>query len=220
MRLVDLRTLKSSKLTIPASTSQILGNNECNEAFTSAVYLRRTLAGEFVVINKYFIQDCLNLGIWNKRMKDMLIYYKGSPVKIDDIPLVIRELYKTTWDIKQRHVVDQAMDRGIYICQSQSMNVHMAYPKLADICKLHMYTWEQGAKTGLYYLRTKGGKSAQQVTIDPEFAKELEEREAEKTRVRQLSNTVVTESNENRALIAQIKGFEGNKELACENCSA
>jgi ribonucleoside-diphosphate reductase alpha subunit len=203
-----------------ASTSQILGNNECNEAFTSTVYLRRTLAGEFVVINKYGIRDFINLGIWNKRMKEMLIYFKGSPVNIDEIPLVLRNLYKTTWDIKQKHIVDQALDRGIYICQTQSMNVHIAHPKLGEVYKLHMYAWERGAKTGLYYLRTKGGQSAQQVTIDPKFAKELEDRENEKKRTRQLSNTVIVESNENRAFVEQIKGFAGNKQEACENCSA
>ena len=129
-----------------ASTSQILGNNEANEAFTSNnVYVRRTLAGEFVVINKYFIQDLINLGIWNKRMKDMLIYYKGSPVEIDEIPLVLRELYKTVWDMKQKVIVDQSRDRGIYICQTQSLNIHIAHPTLKELYSLHMYSWRQRA---------------------------------------------------------------------------
>jgi ribonucleoside-diphosphate reductase alpha subunit len=203
-----------------ASTSQILGNNEANEAFTSNVYVRRTLAGEFVVINKYFIQDLINLGIWDKRMKDMLIYYKGSPVEIDEIPLVLRELYKTVWDMKQKVIVDQSRDRGIYICQTQSLNIHIAHPTLKELYSLHMYSWRQGLKTGLYYLRTKGGKAAQQVTIDPEFARELEEKEKRKLRERQMSNSSVVEANENKSLIEQIEGFAGNKKEACENCSA
>jgi ribonucleoside-diphosphate reductase alpha subunit len=201
-----------------ASTSQIMGNNECIEPFTSNIYLRRVLAGEFIVINKFLLRDLKHLGLWNKEMKNTLIYYKGSVQEIVAIPSTLRALYKTCWDIKQKIIVDQCADRGPYICQTQSMNIHMAHPTRKDIQNLHMYSWKKGLKTGLYYLRTKGGKSAQQVTIDPKLREKLLKQEND--RKRQHSNPVLLESEENKSLIDEISSFEGNKVEACENCSA
>ena len=203
-----------------ASTSQIMGNNECIEPFTSNIYLRRVLAGEFIVVNKYLLQDLKNLGLWNKDMKTMIIYYKGSIQEIDEIPSTIRNLYKTTWDLKQKVIVDQAADRGPYICQTQSMNIHMPQPTRKDIQNLHFYSWKRGLKTGLYYLRTKGGKDAQQVTIDPKFQEKLRKKKEMQEHERKMSNTSLLEGEENRALAEHISSFEGNKQEVCENCSA
>jgi ribonucleoside-diphosphate reductase alpha subunit len=203
-----------------ASTSQIMGNNECIEPFTSNIYLRRVLAGEFIVINKYLLRDLKNLGMWNKDMKTIIIYYKGSIQEIDDIPSTIRNLYKTTWDLKQKVIVDQAADRGPYICQTQSMNIHMPQPTRKDIQNLHFYSWKRGLKTGLYYLRTKGGKDAQQVTIDPKFQEKLRKKKQMQEHERKMSNTSALEGEENRALAEHISSFEGNKQEVCENCSA
>jgi ribonucleoside-diphosphate reductase alpha subunit len=203
-----------------ASTSQIMGNNECIEPFTSNIYLRRVLAGEFIVLNKYLLRDLKNLGLWSKQMKNTIIYYKGSIQEIDEIPSTLRNLYKTTWDLKQKVIVDQAADRGPYICQTQSMNIHIPKPTRKDIQNLHFYSWKRGLKTGLYYLRTKGGKDAQQVTIDPKLQEQLKNKKDTQERKRQLSNTSVLEGEENRALAEHISSFEGNKQEVCENCSA
>jgi ribonucleoside-diphosphate reductase alpha chain len=203
-----------------ASTSQIMGNNECIEPFTSHIYLRRVLAGEFIVVNKYLLCDLKNLNLWNKEMKNMIIYYKGSIQEIDEIPITIRNLYKTAWDLKQKVRVTQSADRGPYICQTQSLNINMANPTRKDVHNLHSYTWKCGLKTGLYYLRTKGGKNAQQVTIDPKFEEELKNKKKAQERERQLSNTHVLEGAENRALAEHINSFQGNKQEVCENCSA
>ena len=149
-----------------ASTSQILGNNECFEAFTSNLYVRRTLSGEFVVLNRHLIRDLISEGLWSLEMKNEILRHKGSIQAIANIPEHIRDLYKTTWEIRQKHVLDMAADRGAYIDQSQSLNIHMVDANPAKVTSMHFYGWRQGLKTGMYYLRTKAAADAIQFTLE------------------------------------------------------
>ena len=161
--------MRNSLLLAPmptASTSQILGNNECFEAFTSNLYVRRTLSGEFVVLNKHLVKDLIALDLWSLAMKDDILRHKGSIQAIDTIPEHIREMYKTTWEIKQKRVLDMAADRGAYIDQSQSLNIHMVDANPAKVTSMHFYGWRQGLKTGMYYLRTKAAADAIQFTLE------------------------------------------------------
>ena len=161
--------MRNSLLLAPmptASTSQILGNNECFEAFTSNLYVRRTLSGEFVVLNKHLVRDLIAEDMWSLEMKDDILRQKGSIQGIQRIPEYLRELYKTTWEIKQRHVLDMAADRGAYIDQSQSLNIHMVDANPAKVTSMHFYGWRQGLKTGMYYLRTKAAADAIQFTVE------------------------------------------------------
>ncbi|MCK5369972.1 MAG: ribonucleoside-diphosphate reductase subunit alpha, partial [Cyclobacteriaceae bacterium] len=148
-----------------ASTSQILGNNECFEPFTSNIYTRRTLSGEFIVVNKYLMNDLIKLGLWNNDMKNRLIEANGSIQNIPDIPQEIKDLYKTVWEISQRAVIDMAADRGAYICQSQSMNIHIQDPNFGKLTSMHFHAWKKGLKTGMYYLRTKAAADAIKFTV-------------------------------------------------------
>ena len=161
--------MRNSLLLAPmptASTSQILGNNECFEAFTSNLYVRRTLSGEFIVPNRHLINDLIKLGLWSLEMKDEILRHKGSIQNIVGIPDNIKELYKTTWEIKQKNVIDMAADRGAYIDQSQSMNIHMIDANAAKVSSMHFYGWRKGLKTGMYYLRTKAAVDAIQFTVE------------------------------------------------------
>ena len=167
--------MRNSLLLAPmptASTSQILGNNECFEAFTSNLYVRRTLSGEFVVTNKHLINDLIDLGLWSLEMKDEILRHKGSIQAIAGIPEHIKELYKTTWEIKQKNVIDMAADRGAYIDQSQSMNIHMIDANPAKVTSMHFYGWRKGLKTGMYYLRTKAAADAIQFTVEQKKAQD------------------------------------------------
>ena len=162
--------LRNSLLLAPmptASTSQILGNNECIEPYTSNIYLRRTLAGEFVVVNKHLIKDLIRLGIWNNHLKDKIIYHNGSVQNINEIPNDIKNLYKTAWELKQKVIIDQAADRGQYICQSQSMNLFVSRPTIKLLSSMHFYSWSKGLKTGIYYLRTQPAAQPIQFSISP-----------------------------------------------------
>ena len=150
-----------------ASTSQILGNNECFEPFTSNIYIRRTLAGEFIVINKYLVKDLIELGIWNVGLKNKIIQHNGSVQNINEIPNHIKEVYKTVWEVGNRALIDMSADRGAYIDQSQSLNLFMDKPDFNKLSSMHFYSWSKGLKTGIYYLRTKPVAQAQQFTIDP-----------------------------------------------------
>lgn len=151
-----------------ASTSQILGNNECIEPFTSCIYSRNTIAGTFVVLIKYLINDLLDIQIWTEELKNLIIKNEGSIQNIKEIPQSIRNLYKTSWDLSQKALIDQSSDRGPYVCQSQSLNLWLKNPDLASLTSMHFYTWEKGLKTGLYYLRTRSISKAQQFTITPD----------------------------------------------------
>ena len=151
-----------------ASTSQILGNNECFEPFTSNIYSRRTNAGEFVLVNKYLMAELNKLGLWSEDIKNNIILNKGSIQQIECIPLNIREKYKIVWEIPMKHMIDMAADRGAYICQSQSLNLWVEDPNYKTLTSMHFYSWEKGLKTGIYYLRRKAKHQAQQFTIVPE----------------------------------------------------
>jgi len=152
-----------------ASTSQIMGFNESFEPFTNNIFQRKTLSGEFIVINKYLVNDLIKIGMWDKNMKDTIILNNGSIQNIDSIPNDVKELYKTTWEIKQKNVIDMSADRGIYICQTQSLNIFMEEPDFQKLSSMHFYSWSIGLKTGSYYLRTRPRAQTQQFTIDPEF---------------------------------------------------
>ena len=149
-----------------ATTSQIMGNNEAIEPYTSNLYLRRTVAGEFVVLNKHLMNDLIELGLWTSDMKDRIIYHEGSVQNIKEIPDDIKRLYKTSWEISQKVLIDQAADRGAYVCQSQSLNLFVPRPSMKILSSMHFYAWSRGLKTGIYYLRTKPAASANKFTID------------------------------------------------------
>lgn len=149
-----------------ASTSQILGNNECFEPYTSNIYNRRVLSGEFAVVNKHLLKDLVSLGLWNDKMKNRLIAENGSVQNISEIPDELKAIYKTVWEIKQRAIIDMAADRGAYICQSQSLNLFVDSPNFAKLTSMHFHAWRKGLKTGMYYLRTKAAADAIKFTVD------------------------------------------------------
>jgi ribonucleotide reductase alpha subunit len=151
-----------------ASTAQILGNNECFEPFTSNIYTRRTLAGEFIIVNKYLMKELIDLQLWNDEMKNTIIANNGSIQNIDSIPTLVKEKYKIVWEIPMKHVIDMAKDRGAFICQSQSLNLWVEEPTYKILTSMHFYSWKAGLKTGMYYLRRKAKHQAQQFTIEPE----------------------------------------------------
>lgn len=172
------RGLRNSLLIAPmptASTSQILGFNECFEPFTSNLYSRRTLAGEFVVVNKYLMKELIELGHWNEQIKNNIIANKGSVQQLTVLPEHIRNKYKIVWEIPMKHVIDMAADRGAFICQSQSLNLWVEDPTYNTLTSMHFYSWKQGLKTGIYYLRRKAKHQAQQFTIEPEAKDTSEE---------------------------------------------
>ena len=167
-----------------ASTAQILGNNECFEPYTSNIYTRRVLSGEFIIVNKHLLRDLVKLGIWNDRLKNKLMASNGSIQNIDEIPENIKVLYKTAWEISQKEILDMAADRGAYIDQSQSLNIFMENANFAKLTSMHFYGWKAGLKTGMYYLRTKSATDAIKFTLDKEamsepVAKTEEERMAD-----------------------------------------
>jgi ribonucleotide reductase alpha subunit len=171
--------LRNSLLVAPmptASTSQILGFNECFEPFTSNLYSRRTLAGEFVVVNKYLMKELIQLGYWNEQIKNNIIANKGSIQQLSILPEHIRNKYKIVWEIPMKHLIDMAADRGAFICQSQSLNLWMEDPTYNSLTSMHFYSWKKGLKTGIYYLRRKAKHQAQQFTIEPEIQETSEEK--------------------------------------------
>ena len=149
-----------------ASTAQILGNNECFEPYTSNIYTRRVLSGEFIIVNKHLLKDLVREGLWNKDMRQMIMQANGSIQNIKEIPQRLKDLYKTAWEISQKAIIDQAADRGAYICQSQSLNIFMENANFGKLTSMHFYGWEKGLKTGMYYLRTKAATDAIKFTID------------------------------------------------------
>ena len=168
---VKTKGLRNSLLMAPmptASTAQILGNNECFEPYTTNIYLRRTLAGEFVVVNKHLVDDLKKVGLWSKEMKDLMVKAGGSIQNIVDIPENIKNLYKTVWEISQKCIIDMAADRGRFIDQSQSMNLFMESPTMSKLSSMHMYAWKSGLKTGMYYLRSKAKARPIQFSLEPD----------------------------------------------------
>ena len=180
---VKTHGVRNSLLVAPmptASTSQIMGYTEACEPVTSNIYTRRTLAGEFIVINKYLMADLKKLDLWNEMMKQQIIARNGSVQGIDLIPESIQKLYKTAWELKQKTLIDMATARGAFICQSQSLNLFVADPNYAKLTSMHFYSWKRGLKTGLYYLRTRAPVMAQKFTIDPDLQKAAAKSEMER----------------------------------------
>ena len=170
--------LRNSLLIAPmptASTSQILGYNECFEPLTSNLYTRRTLAGEFVVANKYLMKDLISIGLWNEKIKNNIIANKGSVQQLNVLPEHIRNKYKIVWEMPMKHLIDMAADRGAFICQSQSLNLWLEDPNYNTLTSMHFYSWKMGLKTGIYYLRRKAKHQAQQFTVEPEKRNNQEE---------------------------------------------
>ena len=168
---IKARGIRNSLLLAPmptASTSQILGYNECIEPITSNIYNRRTIAGEFILANKYLMQDLLKLDMWNEKIKNNIIANNGSIQHLDKIPVEIREKYRTVWEIPMRQLIDMAADRGAFVCQSQSLNLWLEDPNYSNLTSMHFYSWSKGLKTGIYYLRRRARHQAQQFTIEPE----------------------------------------------------
>jgi ribonucleoside-diphosphate reductase alpha subunit len=169
--------VRNSLLVAPmptASSSQILGNNECFEPYTSNIYVRRVLSGEFVVVNKHLLKDLVELNLWNDDMKNKIIFHNGSIQNIDEIPRHIKDIYRTVWEIKQRTIIDMAADRGAYICQSQSLNLFVDTPSAGKLTSMHFYAWKKGLKTGMYYLRTQAATQAVQFTVERQGGKMIE----------------------------------------------
>jgi ribonucleotide reductase alpha subunit len=163
--------LRNSLLVAPmptASTSQILGYNECIEPITSNIYSRRTIAGEFIIANKYMMKDLLELGLWNEKVKNNIIANNGSIQHMDFIPEEIRNKYRTVWELPMRELIDMAADRGAFVCQSQSLNLWLEDPNYNNLTSMHFYGWSKGLKTGIYYLRRRAAHKAQQFTIEVE----------------------------------------------------
>jgi ribonucleoside-diphosphate reductase subunit M1 len=172
--------IRNSLLLAPmptASTSQILGNNECFEPFTSNIYVRRTIAGEFIIINKHLLNELINIGLWNEETKQLMVKYNGSIQEINKIPQVLKDKYKIVWEIPMKHIINMAADRGKFICQSQSMNLWMKNPTYDKLTTMHFYSWSKGLKTGQYYLRTKAKASPQQFTVEPDKVNSKQENE-------------------------------------------
>lgn len=167
-----------------ASTAQILGNNECFEPYTSNIYTRRVLSGEFIIVNKHLLKDLVREGLWNKDMRQKIMAANGSIQNIQDIPQRLKDLYKTAWEISQKAIIEQAADRGAYICQSQSLNIFMENANFGKLTSMHFYGWEKGLKTGMYYLRTKAATDAIKFTVDktvteePKAAQIIEDQQA------------------------------------------
>jgi ribonucleoside-diphosphate reductase alpha chain len=150
-----------------ASTSQILGNCECIEPYATHIFTRRTLAGEFIVLNKHLVKTLLSRGLWNTAIKDAIIGNNGSVSGLAGVPEDVQRVFKTVWEIKQKTLIDMAADRGPYICQSQSLNLFMADPSYSKLSSMHFYAWKKGLKTGIYYLRSKAAATAQKFTVEP-----------------------------------------------------
>jgi ribonucleoside-diphosphate reductase alpha chain len=168
--------VRNSLLVAPmptASTSQIFGNNECFEPYTSNIYTRRVLSGEFIIVNKHLLKDLVSLGLWTNSMKNKIIAANGSIQNIAEIPADIKELYKTVWEIKQRNIIDMAADRGAYICQSQSLNLFVDNPTASKLTSMHFHAWKKGLKTGMYYLRSQAATQAVQFTVEKQATNEV-----------------------------------------------
>lgn len=213
--------IRNSLLLAPmptASTSQILGNNECFEPYTSNIYTRRVLSGEFVVVNKHLLKDLVELGLWDSDMKNKIITSNGSIQHIPEIPSQIKELYKTVWEIKQRTIIDMAADRGAFICQSQSLNLFVDTPSAAKLTSMHFYAWKKGLKTGMYYLRTQAATQAVQFTVEKQGGQQMEpmvEKKAEATTTAAKA-TVDSKLDE----VEFVEGAVCTMEEGCVTCSA
>jgi ribonucleoside-diphosphate reductase alpha chain len=194
-REVKQNGVRNSLLLAPmptASTSQILGNNECFEPYTSNIYTRRTLSGEFIIVNKHLMTDLMELGLWNDTMRQKLIGMNGSVQNIPEIPQNLKDIYKTVWEISQKSIIDMSADRGAYICQSQSLNIHITNPNFGKLTSMHFYAWKKGLKTGLYYLRSTAAADAIKFTLDKANIQERTIEIPEKVKVEDPAAVLVT----------------------------
>ena len=217
--------LRNSLLMAPmptASTAQIMGNNESTEPFTSNMYNRRVLAGEFTVVNKYLLRDLVERGLWTPEVRNQIIADRGSVQNVSALPQDLKELYKTVWEISQKIIINQAADRGAFICQSQSLNIHMAEPTTKKMTSMHFYAWKKGLKTGMYYLRTRPKADAIQFTVDQASLattvandKKVADDKINKEQKEQ-AKAAADKMDGNQAT----KGLEFEAEVACESCSA
>jgi len=212
-RKIAIHGVRNSLLMAPmptASTAQILGNNESTEPFTSNMYNRRVMAGEFTIVNKYLLTDLIERKLWTPEVRNQIIADRGSVQNVSAIPLDIKELYKTVWEIKQKNIIDQSADRGAFICQSQSLNIHMAEPSTARLTSMHFYAWKKGLKTGMYYLRTRPKADAIQFTVDQtSLAKSKKEDVGAKRSTKEGVDTKVA-----------VSGLDVVEESICTSCSA
>ncbi len=218
--------VRNSLLVAPmptASTSQILGNNECFEPYTSNIYARRVLSGEFAVVNKHLLKDLIKLGLWNESMKNKLISANGSVQNIPEIPQNLKDLYKTVWEIKQKTILEMAADRGAYICQSQSLNIHIQDVNFGKLTSMHFHAWKLGLKTGMYYLRTKAAADAIKFTVEKQAEVQIEQtavvRESEMqyaTHTAQAAASFSTDDSQNRSDMA----CSLDNPEACEACGS
>ena len=191
--------IRNSLLIAPmptASTSQILGNNECFEPYTSNMYVRRTLSGEFQVINKHLLEDLLKLGLWDDEMRQQLMNNNGSIQNIDKIPDDIKELYKTVWEMSMKDIIDMARHRGYFIDQSQSLNLFMENATFSKLTSMHFYAWKSGLKTGMYYLRTKAAADPIKFTV--ESKKETVKEDEKEPALTSLELKTMMEENKNK----------------------
>ncbi|MFT5884354.1 MAG: ribonucleoside-diphosphate reductase alpha chain [Arcticibacterium sp.] len=216
--------IRNSLLLAPmptASTSQILGNNECFEPYTSNIYSRRVLSGEFAIVNKHLLRDLVKINLWNDNMKNQLISENGSVQNIDKIPQELKDLYKTTWEIKQKVIIDMAADRGAYICQSQSMNIFMQDPNFGKLTSMHFYAWKAGLKTGMYYLRTKSAVDAVKFTVDKQALQQTAPSTAKKVEEVPLDYKGYATKNEEKAKAASsfVEMSEEEQKFAAMQCS-
>jgi ribonucleoside-diphosphate reductase subunit M1 len=216
--------IRNSLLVAPmptASTAQILGNNESTEPFTSNMYNRRVLAGEFTVVNKHLLRELTAAGIWTDSVRNRIIAENGSVQNVPEIPKEIRDIFKTVWEIPQRSILDMAADRAPFICQSQSLNVHIADPDSKKLTSMHFYAWSKGLKTGMYYLRTRPKADAIKFTVD------TEQLVAEKLKETQITETDKENSVASPLPVGGVAATSGTKGLTtqddedeCLNCGA
>jgi len=210
---IQTKGLRNSLLVAPmptASTSQILGYNECFEPFTSNIYTRRTLAGEYIVVNKYLLKELISAGIWNEDLKQKIVARNGSVQGISEIPQQLQDIYKTSWELKQRTLIDHAAARGAFICQSQSLNLFVTEPSYAKLTSMHFYGWKKGLKTGCYYLRTKAAVMAQKFTVDPRLMASLSD----------VPSTITVKETRSEMLERLANEYEDEQAKGCLNCSA
>jgi ribonucleoside-diphosphate reductase alpha chain len=201
-----------------ASTSQILGNNECFEPFTTNIYVRRVLSGEFVIVNKHLLKDLVDLGLWNEKMKNKLIEANGSVQSIPEIPQNLKDIYKTVWEIKQKAIIDLAADRGAFICQSQSLNIHLEDASTSKLTSMHFYAWKRGLKTGMYYLRSRPAADAIKFTLvkEQEELVDVKINENQNHLEKQNANSFFNENNTKNEM-PQLCSLD---DPDCEACSA
>merc|ERR1712139_692117 len=220
---IEKHGLRNSLLVAPmptASTAQILGNNESFEPYTQNLYVRRVLSGEFVQFNRHLLKDLIDRGLWTEDVRSQLIAQNGSVQHIDQIPADVKELYKTVWEIKQRAVLDMAADRGAYIDQSQSLNIHMVDASPAKLSSMHFHGWQLGLKTGMYYLRTKAAVDAIKFTVEVDRVKQAEKGSASEKPAAVERRSSAPAATSEREAIERLKASAPDSRFSCVGCGS